>query len=192
MKTLNELFRLVILANELDNNEKAALRFSDPDGVLSGKSGWSFGVCQFDTRNNGESIKCLVDCGFTQGEIHGIVDQTIDVVPLAARLIAHKEIVARYDEAQLGHCVNSVLNFCCEHKLPITDTGALLMLADTVNQYGSLGDGSAKYLAALDGPVTALNVLNMKLTWKYSVASKRGRDDTVRRYKNLIGVVANA
>jgi hypothetical protein len=37
MKILNELSRPVILVNELDDNEQAALRFSDADGVKSGR-----------------------------------------------------------------------------------------------------------------------------------------------------------
>jgi hypothetical protein len=189
MRTLNELFRLVILANELGNNEKEALRFSDPDGVRSGKSGWSFGVCQFDTRNNSEALKCLADCGLTQDEIHGIVDQTIDVKPLALNLISHKDIVSRYDEAQLSHCINSAVNFCESYKLPVTDTAALLMLADTINQYGSIGSGTAKYLSGLKRPVEAHDILTYKLTWKYATDSIRGYQDTERRYKNLIKVV---
>ena len=68
-----ELFGQIILANELDGNERAAYRFSDPDGVKTGKSGWSFGRCQFDTKNNPISRQCLAACGFTPAEIDGIV-----------------------------------------------------------------------------------------------------------------------
>lgn len=190
MKTLNELFRLVILANELDNNEKAALRFSDPDGVLSGKSGWSFGVCQFDTRNNGESLKCLADCGLTQDEIHGIVDQTIDVKPLALNLISHKDTVAKYDEAQLSHCLDSAVNFNNAHCIPVTDTAALLAQADYVNQYGSMGDGFAAYLKGINRPVEAHDILTFKI--EHTKYGKEHPKDCQRRYDNLMKVVQNA
>ena len=189
MKTINEMFRSIIALNE--GGESVAYRFSDPDGVRSGKSGWSFGLCQFDTRNNGEAIKCLVDCGFTHDEIHGVVDQTIDVVPLAARLIAHKEIVDRYDMVQLQHCLDSAGNFAANHNIPLADSAAFLMTADTVNQFGSLGDGSAAHLLALSKPVTADDILAMKLTWKYATQVKGGKEDTKRRYSNVITVVKN-
>ena len=65
MKTLNEMLYEIIVLNELDGNLNASLRFSDPDGALSGKSGWSFGPCQFDTQNNAAALACLRDCGFT-------------------------------------------------------------------------------------------------------------------------------
>jgi len=192
MTTLNELFRLVIIANERGGDPSVAWKFSDPDGERSGKSGWSFGDSQFDTQNNAQAIACLKECGFTQEQIDGVVKQTIDVKPLNALLFAHKDIIAKYDDAQLSHCINSAVNFCEARKLPVTDTAALLMLSDTVNQYGSLGDGSAAYLGKLDHPITAEDILNMKLTWKYATASKRGHDDTVRRYDNLIAIVSKA
>ena len=180
---------MVILENELDGNESFIYRFSDPDGVRTGKSGYSFGQCQFDTQNNDQALACLVDCGFTHDEIDGIVHQTINVVPLAARLIAHKEIVAKYDEAQLSHCINSAVNFCETYKLPVTDTAALLMLADTINQVGSVGASTAKYLSGLNRPVEAHDILTYKLTWKYATDSKRGYEDFERRYQNIIKVV---
>ena len=189
MKTINEMFDDIIGLNE--GGKAAAYRFSDPDGVKSGKSGWSFGTVQFDTKNNGEAIKCLVDCGFTQDEIHGIVDQTIDVVPLAARLVAHKDVVDRYDMAQLQHCINSAGNFASDHNVPLADTAAFLALADVWNQFGSWGDGSAAHLLALGKPVTADDILAMKLTWKYATQVKGGHDDTIRRYKNVMEVVKN-
>lgn len=187
-KTLNELFREVILANELENNLDFALRFSDPDGVRSGKSGWSFGVCQFDTQNNDQALACLKECDFSPEEIDGIVKQTIDVKPLAAKLKDHADIVAKYDEAQLSLCIRKAQKFADNYHIPVSDTTALLALADTVNQYGSLGDGSAAYLRKLQHPVTAEDVLNMKLTWKYSQTAK-GKADTQRRHGNIIKIM---
>jgi hypothetical protein len=188
MKTMNELFADLIFQNECDSNEDFIYRFSDPDGVRSGKSGWSFGRVQWDTQNNGMALDCLAECGFSHDEINGIVKQTIDVKPLAPRLKERADIITRYDEAQLGECIESAVNFCNVYKIPVTDTGALLALADTVNQYGSLGNGSASYLRKVDHPITAADILAMKLTWKYS-ETKRGHDDTIRRYDNLITIL---
>ena len=187
MKTLNELFRLVILANELDNNESVALRFSDPDGADSGKSGWSFGVCQFDTRNNDSALKCLLECGFTHDEIVGVVSQSIDVKFLNKKLVGGADIIAKYDTAQLSRCLTSTMNFCNDHLLPVTDTGALLAIADYINQYGSCGDGFAAYMKGLNRPVIASDILDFKLS-----NTKYGREhpkDCARRYKNLIDIV---
>jgi len=187
MKTLNALFREVILANELGGNIKVALRFSDPDGVLSGKSGWSFGISQFDTQNNDAALKCLAACGFSPAEIRGVVAQTIDVKPLAAKLAANTDVIALYDEEQLSYCLSKALNFDSDHGIPVADAAAILASADYVNQYGSQGNGARAYYKALARPITALDVLNFKLT-----QTKYGREhpgDCRRRYDNLMKVV---
>jgi len=189
MKTLNEMFREVILKNELSGNEKIALRFSDPDGERSGKSGWSFGVSQFDTQNNGEAINCLVDCGFTDAEIKGIVKQNISVAPLAARLIAHADIVAKYDEAQLSHCINSALNVVTAYGVPVVNPGGILALADYVNQYGSIGDGFVTWMKSVGRPIMELDVLTFKL--EHTKYGKEHRDDCIRRYNTIQVMVSN-
>ena len=187
MKSLNELFSQVILSNELSNNINAALRFSDPDGVLSGKSGWSFGKSQFDTQNNGEALKCLAECGFTALEIKGIVNQTIDVKPFAARLKAHKEIIEQYDEIQLGYCINQAMNVITKYGVPVDNPSGILALADYVNQYGSIGNGFVSYMKDLGESVDALDVLSFKLDH-----TKYGREhplDCKRRYNNLVKII---
>lgn len=187
MQTLNEIFRRVILANELDNNTAAALRFSDPDGVLSGKSGWSFGISQFDTQNNDQALVCLRECGFTENEIYGVVHQTVDVKPLASKLKAGADIIARYDTQQLSHCLNKALNFDEKYGIPQSGPGAILASADYVNQYGSQGQGAVAYYKGLGRPITAEDVLNFKLT-----CTKYGKEhpkDCRRRYDNLMKVL---
>lgn len=187
MKTLNELFREVILANELENKIRLALEFSDPDGVRSGKSGWSFGVSQFDTQNNDAAIECLKECGFSSAEIRGIVNQKVDVRPFAARLAAHAEVIERYDEAQLGRCVNSAMNVVAGNGIRAESPGGILALADYVNQYGSIGPQFVKFMVELGRPVIAADVLNFKL-----LHTKYGREhkgDCKRRYANLIEIV---
>lgn len=187
MLTLNELFRKVILLNELSGNLAFALRFSDPDGVRSGKSGWSFGVCQYDTQNNPRALDCLRECGLTPQEIDGVVKQTIDVKPLAAKLKAHADIVEKYDIMQLDYCLNKALNFDSDYGIPVVDTRAILAGADYVNQYGSQGNGAVAYYKSLGRPITALDVLNFKLTCtKYG---KEHPDDCRRRYDNIIKVI---
>ena len=187
MKSLNELFREVILANELDNNISAALRFSDPDGKLSGKSGWSFGISQFDTKNNDVALKCLAECGFTPEEIKGVVDQSINISPLNAKLANHADIIEKYDVQQLSYCLNKALNFDSDYGIPLADSTAILAGADYCNQYGSQGQGAVTYYKSLKRPITALDILNFKLS-----NTKYGKEhplDCKRRYDNLIKIV---
>ncbi len=186
MKSLNELFREVILLNELDGNEKAALRFSDPDGP-SGRSGWSFGICQFDTKHNDAALACLRECGFGGSTIAAVVAQNINVKPLASMLKA--DIVARYDEAQLSRCLYSAMNVATSKGIMVTNTGAILCLADYINQYGSIGNGFADYLNTvdLDGDVTSAEIQEWKL--KHTDYGKKHSADCERRYNNVLNVL---
>jgi hypothetical protein len=178
---------MIIFANELGSSINLAFKFSDPDGVRSGKSGWSFGVCQFDTRNNDQALACLAECGFNSDEICGIVDQTIDVKPLAARLKDNSDIITKYDEAQLSRCIFSALDFYARNNIPVTDTATILASADYVNQYGSQGAGFAKYMRDLERQPTAKDVLDFKLhCTKYG---KEHPSDCQRRYDNIIQIM---
>jgi hypothetical protein len=190
MKTLNEMFYRVIVLNELSGNLNAALKFSDPDGVHSGKSGWSFGVCQFDVQNNSQAIACLRECSFNETEIHGIINQTVDVKPFTARLKAHAEIIERYSTEQLSYCLNKATNFDLDFGIPVESPGGILAGADYVNQYGSQGNGAKVYYKALGRPVTAKDVLNFKLgNTKYG---HEHPDDCRRRYNNILKVIAES
>jgi hypothetical protein len=187
MKTLNDMFYDIILLNELSGNIALALKFSDPDGARSGKSGWSFGVCQFDTQNNSTTLECLRACDFTEEEIKGIVSQTIDVKPLEAKLKAHADIIEQYSINQLSYCLNKALNFDLDYGIPVESPGGILAGADYVNQYGSQGNGARDYYRELKRPITAEDVLNFKLA-----CTKYGREhpaDCKRRYNNIIKVI---
>jgi hypothetical protein len=189
MRTLNEMFYDIEVLNELGGNLNASLRFSDPDGVLSGKSGWSFAPCQFDTQNNVQSLACLRECGFTEDEIQGIVKQTIDVKPLAIKLKAHADIIERYSTEQFSYCLNKALNFDLNYGIPVESPGGILAGADYVNQYGSQGNGARAYYWSLNRPITAHDVLMFKLTGtKYG---KEHPNDCKRRYNNIMEVISN-
>jgi len=188
MKTLNELFYQIILLNELSGNKSAALRFSDPDGA-SGRSGWSFGVCQFDTKHNGEAIKCLVDCGFRDGEIRDIVNQSVDVKPFAARLIAHADTIEEYDTAQLSYCLNNALNAITANGVMAYEPAAILCLADYINQFGSVGPSFVEWMNKRDTDgITAEEIQDWKL--KHTKYGREHMADCERRYNNILKVVA--
>lgn len=187
MKTINELFYDVILLNELGGNKAAALRFSDPDGP-SGRSGWSFGLCQFDTRHNAAALQCLAECGFTQDEISKIVAQSTDVKQYTHLLAAHADVIERYDTEQLSHCLSSAMNACAKKNVVVTDVGAILCLADYVNQYGSIGDGFAAWLNEQDADgITAAEIQDWKLN--HTKYGREHRYDCERRYNNILRVL---
>lgn len=184
-ETINSFFRKIITLNEIGNDDPYS--FNDPDGVKSGKSGWSFGGVQWDTQNNSIALDCLRKCGFTEAEIKGIVTQSINVKPLEAKLKAGAVVIDGYDEKQLQHCLNAAGEFVSKFGIPV-DTSGLLAIADTVNQYGSVGSGSAASLLKMNKTITNEDVLAMKLTWKYS-KTKRGKADTIRRANNITRVL---
>lgn len=191
-QALYDMFRWVILANELDDNPAFITRFSDPDGVRSGKSGWSYGLCQFDTQNNPLALKCLKDCGFSPEEIEGIVKQTIDVKPLEKRLQENKEIIDRYDDIQLSGCVSRAANVMAKHNIMVADDACILAIADYDNQY-SLSDNLSPghllgYLAGLGRACTAEDVLDYKL--KHTKYGNEHPRDCHRRYENLIKITS--
>ena len=178
-ETLNSLFRKLILWNELSGNEKAALRFSN----ASSKSGLSFGVSQLDITHNDQAVACLRECGFTAVEISQLQYKACDWHSFDARLVSHADIIAKYDEAQLSHCLQAALNFATSHGVAMEDTRAILASADYVNQYGSEGDGFLAFMDGLDRPFTAEDVLDFKL--HHTKYGKENGDDCQRRYENI-------
>ncbi len=187
MKTMEQLFREVILWNEVSGNQNAILRFSDPDGP-SGRSGWSFGLCQFDTRHNDAAVACLKELGFTPAEVNLVRDQAGNVKPLEAKLKAGAAIIERYDTAQLARCLHSALNTTTSNGILAVDTGGILCLADYVNQYGSIGPSFVKYLNEhdLDKDITPAEVQAWKLTTAYG---QKHKGDCERRYNNILKVL---
>ena len=191
--SLSDKFRKIIIANELGGDLSEALKFSDPDGVRSGKSGWSFGVCQFDLRNNSLAAACLRECGFAQEEIEGLIAQTVDARPFEPMLQAAADIVARYDETQLRTCVERAHYLLDRFSVSPADAAALLSVADYDNQYGLSAIAGPKYLLGflkLKGTFTAEDVLDFKLH-----VTKWGREhpeDCRRRHANVVRIAKEA
>jgi len=188
--SLAEKFRKIILANELGGDLNLALKFSDPDGVRSGKSGWSFGVCQFDLQNNSLAASCLRECGFTQDEIDGLIAQTMDPRPLEDKLRTAAATVARYDEVQLNGCIERAHYLLDRFSIRPVDDAALLAVADYDNQYGLSGVNKPGYLigylTGLKRSFIAHDVLDFKLN-----GTKYGREhpeDCTRRHNNVVKI----
>ena len=184
-ETLNDLFRKLILLNELSGNLDAALRLSLCSG---GKSGYSFGESQLDINNNPAAVACLKECGFSDLEISLLQAKQVDPHTFTPRLQAHADIIAKYDEAQLSECLDRALNFDSDHGVPLADTAAILAEADFDNQYGSQGNVQLAWLLALGRPITAVDILNFKLS--ETVYGKENPGDCKRRFANIAKVLA--
>lgn len=181
--TILDIFRRIILLNELGGNPRAAYRFTDPDGP-SGRSGWSFGLCQFDCSHNPTAIICLREIGFTTDEIERIRRQTLQpMAPLNERLYAAREIIDRYDEQQLSECLQHPSRLCTESGIRLDDSG-LLACADYHNQfYMSRGGKLHTHLRGIKRPVTAEDIRGFKLTLPWG---QKRPDDVARRHENII------
>ena len=184
MKSLNELFRLIILANEDSNDINVALRFSN----AGGNSGYSFGVSQMDVSHSGNAVTCLKECGFTDDEISALQAKTVDRHQFTSRLQASAGIIAKWDETQLSQCLDKALNFVTGHGVPVESPGGILAGADYCNQYGSEGNGAVVYYKALGRPVTAEDVLAFKLD--HTAYGKAQPGDCKRRYDNIVAILA--
>ena len=182
------LFRLIMLANELSGNLKAVYRFSDPDGVQTGKSGWSFGICQFDINNNPSATLCLRECGFTTDEIIGLKSQSIPTAPLNAKLRAHADVIDSWDERQMYECLTVPLQRCKNSGITFVDDEAKFHLADYHNQFNmSRGGKMHCYLRSFNRPITREDILKFKLGLPWG---KKRADDVYRRYNNIVRICA--
>ena len=181
-------FRDIIIANECGGDPSVAVEFSDPDGVRSGKSGWSFGLCQFDLQNNSLATACLKACCFTPEEIFGLVRQTIDPKPLEAKLREHRTVIESFDAAQLRGCLENALRICDRFKIQLADDTALLAIADYDNQYhlSALNKPGylVNYLTLLGRPATAADILTFKLD--HTTYGQKCPGDCKRRHANVI------
>ena len=187
-------FRKIIIANELDNSLRHVTKFSDPDGVRSGKSGWSFGVSQFDLQNNPIAAACLRACKFSEDEIRGLINQSIDAHALEPRLKANAAIIEQFDQAQLKGCVDRAQRVLAKRGITPADDAALLAVADYANQYYLSAIAKpgylVHYLMKLPHAFTAEDVLQFKV-----IATPYGRthkSDCRRRYDNLIKIMEAA
>jgi hypothetical protein len=188
--TLTEKFRKIIIQNELGGDLTEALKFSDPDGVRSGKSGWSFGVCQFDLSNNSMAATCLRECGFSENEIAALKEQTLDVTLLQPKLRAAAEVVSRYDEQQLSSCLTRAQNVCSLFHVAAADDAAILAVADYDNQYHFSAIDKKGFLVhelvTLGRPFTAQDILDYKL--QHTKYGREYPEDCRRRYGNVVKI----
>ena len=171
-----------LFLNELDGNPNAIYRFSD----AGGKSGLSFGRCQYDVENNATAVKCLQECGFTASEIAALKNKHADLAVLNAKLKAAADVVDRYDAIQVSECLNHVMTVARTRGFSYADDLAIVMAADYHNQfYMSTSGKMAMHLAGVGRAVTAEDIHKFKLTLPWG---KKRLDDVERRYRNVLKV----
>jgi hypothetical protein len=185
---LTETMEKVLLQNELDGNINAAYRFSDPDGIHSGKSGYSFGLVQFDINNNPSAILALREMNFTTDEIAALKTQTGAIEPLNAKLRAHADIVNKWDDKQVLECLNVPLVLCKEIGVAYSCDETFLHIADYHNQfYMSRGGKLYTWLKSCHGKlVTPEMVRDFKLTLAWGQSHP---EDVERRYHNIVKIM---
>lgn len=176
---LLKLCTKAITMNEVGHDPGLPYKFSDPDGVRTGKSGWSFGASQFDTQNNFTALECLNKCGFRMREIIGIINQTIDAESLNFKLLASKNIIDVFDREHIADSLEHVLHYCGDQMSRET----VIHLVDYHNQfYVSPGGKMHTFIRNLGRMPTPADVLNLKRSTKWG----RDRpDDVLRRFQNI-------
>jgi hypothetical protein len=180
---LNDLLRQALIKNELGGNMALVYRFSDADGVRTGKSGYSFGIAQFDIMNNHRAIECLKECSFTDAEIVRLQRQLGPIGDLNDKLAAAKNVVDVFDTAQVDGTINWVRGISKAAGIVYADDEAFIHACDYHNQYHMNAHGKAiAYLAKLGRPVTAQDILAYKLT---TIWGKKRPDDVKRRFNNI-------
>lgn len=183
---LSKIFRDLTVLNELGGKESLALKFSDPDGVHTGKSGWSFGLCQFDIANNGMAALCLYECGFSVAEVTSLKNQTFkDMASANKRLAAHATIIAKWGERQLSDCLNRARELANLAGWTYADDRALLYAADYHNQMYLSKGGSFFMWAKGKKTISDYDIYKFRINQPWG---QKRPDDVKRRYANLLKV----
>jgi hypothetical protein len=184
-------FARCLIANELNGKLSLVYRFSDPDGIRTGKSGWSFGVCQFDINNNRNAALCLTEAGFSPLEIEKLQKQQFsDMTMMNEKLNAHREVVNRWDARQIRECLDTTLRYCNEIGTDFSCEETVLHIADFHNQlHFDHGGDLYKWLQAnIANPITPEMIRDYKLS--NTVWGHKDPEDVNRRYNNIRRICA--
>lgn len=181
--SFTSLFRQALIKNELGGNLALIYRFSDADGVRTGKSGYSFGIVQFDIVNNHRAVECLKECGFTAADIARLKAQSGPIGDLNDKLRAHKEMVDLFDDAQIDATISWVRGISKAAGITYADDEAFIHACDYHNQFNMAPRGKAvTHLSQLARPVTPQDIVEYKLTTTWG---KKRPDDVKRRFNNI-------
>ena len=177
----------ILTLNEIGHDHSLAYRFSDPDGLQTGKSGFSFGRVQFDIKNNKQAILHLRACGFTEEDVVRLLEQSGPIDDLNAKLLAASDMVDRFDLEHTRESVEHCMDLLAADDILVASEETILHIVDYHNQfYMSPGGKIHRRLRELKQKNMAIapgHVLDFKLN-----NTKWGRerpDDVRRRFKNI-------
>lgn len=190
---IRKILAQALFENELSGNENFIYKFSDADGVRTGKSGYSFGRCQFDLSNNPAARGILDAAGFSPEEVVGLIKQEIGAETMRALNVrlqtpAVQAIIDAADNRELDAIIAHTHSVVTNAGLHLADQEVFIHLADYHNQYHiNFGGKCILYLQRLRRTITSADVLDYKLT---TLWGQKRPDDVARRYNNIHAICA--
>lgn len=184
MASLTEMLKRVLISNELGGDPNVAYRFSH---ARKGKSGYSFGTCQFDVKANRHARVILLDCGFSMEEVQSLLGGKPNLTALNAKLKAAKKQIDKADADHIGQTVVHVGNVAYLAGVRLSDDLCTLALCDYHNQYHlSPGGKCITHLSKLRQPVIAADVFHFALD--HTQYGQNEPDDLRRRHGNIVRI----
>ena len=177
-----------IVENEIGGNLEFAYRFSDPDGLNTGKSGYSFGRVQFDIENNWLGILCLKECQFRPKDLDRLFEQRGPIDDLDAKLRGHQETVDRFDALHVEESVTHCQRLIAESGIQLSGDETLVHIVDYHNQFYMSRQGKIhRWLQTFPGAITPEMILDFKLN--HTAWGKKRPDDVRRRFNSVAGIM---
>lgn len=191
LKDVHSLISDVLLLNELSGNENLKYIFSDADGYRTGRSGCSFGLCQFDIENNWDGLLILKEIGIKPKDIKDLYlqlsESSIERISRLIQTETAKRIIDRADKAHITKSITHVMGVINELSSPVMITvDGLVALVDYHTQMhlsinGKMHEFIKNYpsIEVFDNKTVRDFKLNNTL-W-----GKNRPDDVNRRYDNI-------
>lgn len=168
----------IIALNEVSGRTEVATKFSNAG---TGKSGYSFGVSQFDVSNNCKAREFLLNHGFTSSDITRLLNMDKNIRDLNQKLYKLKDEIYKFD---LDHIKASCKYLSELSGIPPLTTKTFMHLLDYHNQFNLSKNGKMhNFLRANTNYLLSSEVLNFKLN-----NTKWGKEypkDVWRRYYNI-------
>lgn len=184
----------IFVLNETGNISNI-YKFSDADGLKNLKSGYSFGLLQYDVNANPVvATNLLTSIGFTKTEIQRIMarDAKISDLQLKLQTPMAKSIIDKHDKEEIGKYITYILTSFNDLKGKIKDLRTFVELIDFHNQFHMNVNGGMhtflKTIISNGKTITAEDIKSFKLKTKYGQQYPK---DVNRRFDNITSVSKN-